>query len=188
MTISQRKKLILLDRDGVINVDLPTGVRTVEEFRLVPGAASAIKGLNEAGVHVAVVTNQALVGRGEISEEDLAKIHDFMRACLKQEGARVDHIFYCTDTEIEPNKRRKPAPGMVLEALEKYQAKADETPFVGDALRDLEAAKAAGCRRYLVTTGKGARTLENLTPILEPVHVFEDLRAAVDFYLGAKEG
>lgn len=174
-------RLVLLDRDGVLNVDRPDSVKSPEELIMIPGSAQAVARLNAQGARVAVITNQAVVGRGIISFDALKEIHHKLYACLKEAGAWVDEIFVCTDTGNVPSARRKPAPGLLLEALEKYQAKAEETPMVGDALRDLEAAAQIGCPRILVLTGKGRATQEaGLPASVQPVAVYEDLHAFVE--------
>ena len=152
----------MLDRDGVINRDHPQSVRSVAEFELLPGVAQAISLLNKARIPIAVITNQAVVGRGDISLEEL------------------DRIYFCTDVTVEPNFRRKPASGMLKEALKKFRARAKYSPFIGDALRDLQAAVDADCPRILVQTGKGLQTEQQEWPSrLNPVHIFPDLLSAV---------
>ncbi|MBL0942509.1 MAG: HAD-IIIA family hydrolase [Alphaproteobacteria bacterium] len=174
-------KLVLLDRDGVLNVDRPDSVKSPEELMMIPGSAQAVARLNAKGIRVAVVTNQAVVGRGTITHEELNQIHHRLRFCLKEAGAWVDDIFVCTDTDEVPSLRRKPAPGLLLEALNKYKAKAEETPMIGDALRDLQAAAALGCPRVLVLTGKGIVTQETGLPeAVHPVKIYPDLQAYVE--------
>ncbi len=176
-------KLCLLDRDGVINVDRPNSVRSIEEFSLLPKVTSAIRLLNEAHIPVAVVTNQAVVGRGDLSLEGLFQIHDHMAALLKKDGAYVDHIFMCTSPD--PNDpRRKPNPGLLLDALKMFHVKHSEAVFIGDDLRDLEAASAINCHKILVKTGKGQKVLDSGLPEkVMPVTVFSDLYEAVSHSL-----
>jgi len=177
-------RLVLLDRDGVINQDRSDSVKSPDELVLLPGAAAAIARLNEAGVRVAVVTNQSVVGRNVISMAMLDRVHDELRTRLAREGARLDAVLVCTDPTDRPSPRRKPEPGMLLEALRLFRVSAEETPMIGDDLRDLQAAKAAGCRRVLVRTGKGAAVQAAGIPVdLLPVAVRSDLAAAVDSYL-----
>ncbi|WP_218574656.1 HAD-IIIA family hydrolase [Reyranella sp. CPCC 100927] len=177
-------RLVLLDRDGVINNDRPDSVKSPDELVLLPGAAAAIARLNEADVRVAVVTNQSVVGRNIISMQMLDRIHSELRTRLAREGARLDAILVCTDPPDRPSPRRKPEPGMLLEALRLFRAGAEDTPMIGDDLRDLQAAKAAGCRRVLVRTGKGTKVQAAGVPAdLLPVAVRADLAAAVDSYL-----
>lgn len=179
-------RLVLLDRDGTINVDRPESVRTPAELALIPGAAAAIARLNGAGVVVAVVTNQSIVGRGVVAQDMLDRIHEELRDRLAREaGARLDALYVCVDPPDRAGERRKPNPGMLREALRRFGAEASETPMIGDDLRDLQAAKAAGCPRFLVRTGKGAATQAAGVPAeLLPVAVHADLAAAVAAYLG----
>ena len=151
-------KLVLLDRDGVINEDLPTSVLKLEEFHLIPGSLETIVALNMAGLKVAVVTNQGCVGRGELSHGGLGRLHDHLQATLASLGGGIDHIFACTDAVA--SARRKPAPGMLVEALDLFGVAPWEAVMVGDHLVDYEAALGAGCGFVLVRTGKGAEHLE----------------------------
>jgi len=181
--------LVLLDRDGVINEDLPESVRSLEALRLINGSAEAIARLNQRGINVAVVTNQSVVGRGQISMAMLDAIHDHLRGLLAQHGAHLDAIYACTDAPDVVSTRRKPAAGMLEEALADFHAEAAQTPMVGDALRDLQAAAVLGCPRYLVQTGKGKETLAlGLPDAVQPVHVVANLSAAVDALLGGAKG
>jgi len=176
-------KLALLDRDGVLNVDRPDSVRHPDELEMIAGAARALARLNRAGWRTALVSNQSVVGRGVIDEAMLARIQDKLRAELEREGAHLDAMFVCTDAPGTPSARRKPAPGMLLEALARFGADPASTPMIGDDLRDLHAARQAGCARVLVLTGKGATTLRGLTPELDPVVVHPDLAGAIEALL-----
>jgi D-glycero-D-manno-heptose 1,7-bisphosphate phosphatase len=179
-------KLVLLDRDGVINEDRPDSVKSIEEFHLLPNVAKAIRLLNQAAIPVVVATNQAVVGRGELSAEGLEDIHDYMKDLLKKEGAFLDHIFTCTSADPQ-DPRRKPNPGLLLDALEMFHVKHFETVFIGDALRDLEAAAAINCSRILIRTGKGLITIQNGLPDhVLPVTLFNDLLEAVTHLLSEK--
>ena len=173
-------RLALLDRDGVLNVDRPQSVRHPGELEMISGAAAAVAILNAAGVRVAVVTNQSVVGRGIVDPAMLDRIHDRVRDALAREGARIDAWFVCPDPPERPTERRKPRPGMLREALAQFRTAPADAVMIGDAATDLEAAVAAGCRRVLVRTGKGAATqARGLAPGLLPVAVHEDLAAAV---------
>ncbi len=179
-------RLALLDRDGVLNQDRPDSVKSPGDLVMLPRAAAAVARLNDAGVAVAVVTNQSIVGRGTIDQPTLARIHDRLRSELAREGARLDAILVAPDPPGSPGPRRKPGSEMLDEALRRFGADASATPMIGDALSDLEAAAAAGCRRVLVRTGKGRATqAAGLPEHVLPVAVYEDLWAAVDAYLGA---
>lgn len=180
-------KLVLLDRDGVLNVDRAESVKSPEELVLLPGAAAAVARLNAADVKVAVVTNQSVVGRGLIEEPALEEIHEKLRAELAIEGARLDAIFFAPDHPEQATKRRKPGAGMLREALRRFAAAPGDTPMIGDTLHDLEAACAAGCRRVLVRTGKGDKTLRRGLPErVRPVAVYDDLGAAVTGLLAGR--
>ncbi len=177
-------RLVLLGRDGVINDDRADAVKTPDELVLLSGSAAAIARLNAAGVKVAVVTNQSAVGRGHLSVPALERIHAELRTRLARDGAHLDALLVCTDPPGRASPRLKPSPGMLLEALRQFRATADDTPMIGDDLHDLQAAKAAGCRRVLVRTGKGGAVQAAGVPLdLLPVAVHADLAAAVESYL-----
>lgn len=172
-------KLILLDRDGVINVDREDSVKSRDEFILLPGVISAIKRLNKASIPIAIVTNQSVVGRGQLSQEGLESIHEYFTDTLKKQGAFIKKIYVCTSTDSQ-NYYRKPNPGLLVDALNDCNTKPEDAVLIGDALRDLEAASAIQCPRILVRTGKGIKTLQNGLPTsVLPVRVFSDLYDAV---------
>ena len=184
MSHSAAVKLVLLDRDGVINVDRPKSVKSLAEFEFIPGSIEAMKKLQKAGFKLAIITNQRCVGRGDLSPEGLEEIHAHMKQALKKEGVILDMIFACTDHPDRPTHRMKPNPGMLEEAMVHFGADPKETYMIGDQITDMKAAYAAGCPRHLVLTGHGDRTLRN--PELksfEPVVVHKDLSAAVDCIL-----
>jgi D-glycero-D-manno-heptose 1,7-bisphosphate phosphatase len=176
-------RLVLLDRDGVLNVDLPFSVRHPDALEMIPGAAEAVAQLNRAGWLVALVSNQAVVGRGHIDHAMLDAIQAKLRFALAAAGAALDAEFLCADPPDAMSPRRKPAPGMLLEALARFGADPAATPMIGDALSDLQAAKAAGCARMLVLTGKGAATARDLPADLAPVDIHPNLARAVDALL-----
>jgi D-glycero-D-manno-heptose 1,7-bisphosphate phosphatase len=177
-------RLVILDRDGVLNVDRGDFVKHPGELAMIPGAAAAVACLNRAGVRVAVCTNQSAVGRGIISRDDLDQIHRALVERLAAEGARLDLLLDCTDHPERPGPRRKPQPGMLIEALRRFDAQPGATPMIGDTLRDLQSAARAGCRRVLVRTGQGRQTqAAGLPDTVLPVAVHEDLPAAVEAYL-----
>lgn len=172
-------KLILLDRDGVINEDREDSVKSREEFILLPGVIPALKLLNQASIPIAIVTNQAVVGRGELSMEGLESIHEYFIDVLKKQGVFIDKIYVCTSTDSQ-NYYRKPNPGLLIQALNDFQTKPEDAILIGDAVRDLEAASTIQCPRVLVRTGKGLQTLnEGLPPAVLPVKIFNDLYEAI---------
>ncbi len=179
--------LVLLDRDGVLNEERGDHVTSPGELVMIDGSAKAVADLNAAGRKVVLVTNQSAVGRGLVPRETLDRIHDALRDELARAGGRLDDILVCTDAPWAATERRKPGPGMLREALSRYRAAAGETPMIGDSLRDLQAAAAAGCRRILVRTGNGAATqAAGLPKEVLPVAVHENLRGAVDALLGGE--
>ena len=150
-------KFILLDRDGVVNADRPRSVLSVDDFELLPGVDRAIALLNRKGYTVLVITNQACVGRGELTLRELDRIHAGMREQLAAGAAQIDAIFVCPHTDADGCDCRKPRPGLVRQAQLQFGFEPRETWLVGDDRRDIRAALAAGCRAALVRTGKGKR-------------------------------
>lgn len=176
--------LVLLDRDGVINKDLPQGVLSPEKFEMFSYVPSSLALLKQAGFKLAIVTNQSAIGSGLLTEETLEKIHTGLQDKLLSAGAMIDRFYFCPDSPDKPTHRRKPNPGMLEEALHDFKADPKHTPVVGDALRDLEAAAKIGCPRILVKTGKGEKTLEKGIPShLHPVTIVRDLEEAARYIL-----
>lgn len=176
--------LVLLDRDGVINVDLPDGVLRLEDFQLIPGVAESVAKLTRAKFNIAVCTNQSAIGKGFTTHDIVRQVHEHMCAEVARAGGRIDAVYYAPEAPDEPSTRRKPAPGMLLEAIAEFGADPAKTPYVGDMIRDLEAAHAAGCPRILVRTGKGAALEKAGIPQhLMPVTVTDNLTTAVELIL-----
>lgn len=176
-------KLIILDRDGVINEDSDAYIKSPEEWMPIPGSLEAIAQLNRAGYRVVVATNQSGIGRGLFDLETLNQIHNKMQRMAQDVGGLIDAVFFCPDTD-EANPNRKPHPGMLLEIRDRlgYQS-LHGVPVVGDSVRDIRAARAADAWPLLVKTGKGLRTLEeDTTGVSANVLVFDHL-AAVAKYL-----
>lgn len=151
---------LILDRDGVLNEEADEGayVRTPREFRWLPGSLAALALLHRAGVRLSVVTNQSGIGRGLMTLEDLARVHGQMQAQAAAGGAPLDCVLFCPHGPGEACSCRKPAPGLILAAIERSGIEARQTLAVGDDARDLEAAQRAGVAAALVRTGKGRRT------------------------------
>ncbi|MDQ7914090.1 D-glycero-beta-D-manno-heptose 1,7-bisphosphate 7-phosphatase [Pseudomonas sp. 102515] len=175
-------KLIVLDRDGVINVDSDDYVRSAEQWQPLPGSLAAIARLNRAGWQVAVATNQSGLARGYFTEDDLAAMHEKLQRLLAEEGGRVDLILHCPHGPEAGCSCRKPLPGL-FRAIAHHYGRTDLSgvPVVGDSLRDLEAGVALGCTPCLVRTGKGERTLAK--PLPSGTQVFADLAAVADHLL-----
>lgn len=174
-----RYKLILLDRDGVINVDRLDSVRTPEQLIMIPGAAAAVARLNQAGLKTALCTNQSILGRGWVTQEVFDTIHIKLVAELAAEGAKLDTILVAPDAPDAATPRRKPGPGMLQEALNLHGLWPDEAVMIGDSLVDAQAAKAASVPFILVRTGKGHKTETELSPG-DYILIVDDLPAAVD--------
>ncbi len=176
--------LVLLDRDGVLNRDMKTGILRLEDFEILPGVPAALARLTQAGYKLAICTNQSAVGRGLLSIETLNTIHQALRDAVARAGGRIDEIYYAPDAPEHPGPRRKPNPGMLQEALQHFSADPARTWFIGDALRDMQAAAAAGCPRILVRTGHGAETeAAGLPDAVLPVTLCDDITAAVEHIL-----
>ncbi|MRI33384.1 D-glycero-beta-D-manno-heptose-1,7-bisphosphate 7-phosphatase [Endozoicomonas sp. OPT23] len=175
-------KLIILDRDGVINEDSDNYVRSTEEWLPLPGSIKAMARLHQAGFTVTVATNQSGLARGYFDIETLNAMHAKMNALLSEEQGVVAAIKYCPHGPDDQCKCRKPLPGMVNELIEEFQISPAESWMVGDSLRDLQAGQAAGCNVALVKTGKGIRTLAKGEG-LEDIPVFEDLADFTHFIL-----
>ena len=176
--------LVLLDRDGVINEDGPVGVLKFEEFVFLPRAIAGIVKLTKAGFRIAVCTNQSAIGQGITTHEIVRQVHDYMCAEVMKAGGKIDEVYYASEAPNDFSLWRKPGPGMLLEGIKKFSADPARTPFVGDMLRDMEAAVAAGCPRILTRTGKGARIEAAGIPAhITPVQVVDDLFAAADLII-----
>ena len=171
-------KLIILDRDGVINHDSDQYIKSPDEWKPIPGSLEAIARLTQWGWRVVVCTNQSGVGRGLFVMDTLNAIHDKMVRAVSQAGGRIDAIFFCPHTNADKCACRKPKPGMFNEIAQRYNTDLTDVPAIGDSLRDLNAALAAGAQPILVLTGKGEKT--HADPDLPPgIPVFPDLAAAV---------
>ena len=151
-------KLIVLDRDGVINHDSEQFIKSPDEWRAIPGSLEAIARLNQAGYRVVVATNQSGVGRGLFGMTTLTAIHEKMFKALSQLGGRIDAVFYCPHAADSHCDCRKPKPGMFEQIGSRFGVDMHDVPAVGDGLRDLQAAHAVGAKPMLVLTGKGEKT------------------------------
>lgn len=172
-------KLIVLDRDGVINFDSDQFIKNPEEWRPIPGSLEAIARLNQADYRVVVATNQSGIGRGLFDMAMLNAIHDKMHKACALVGARIDAIFFCPHTNESHCQCRKPKSGMLEEIAARYNlSNLAGVPAVGDSLRDLQAAVPLGAQPYLVLTGKGTRT-QVAGGLPEGTRVLPDLAAVV---------
>ena len=152
-------KLIVLDRDGVINHDSEQFIKSPDEWRPIPGSLEAIARLNHAGYRVVVATNQSGIGRGLFDMATLNAIHEKMHKALSHVGGRLDAIFFCPHTADARCDCRKPKPAMLEETGRRFNVDMAGVPAIGDSPRDLMAAAGVGAKPILVLTGKGERTL-----------------------------
>jgi len=171
-------KLVILDRDGVINHDSDSFIKSPEEWRPIPGSLEAIARLNHAGYQVVLATNQSGVGRGLFEVSTLNAIHDRMHRALAQIGGRIDAIFFCPHAQEAGCDCRKPRPGLLEEIARRFNVDLKGVPSIGDALRDLQASAAVGATPILVLTGKGEKT-RAAGGLPEGTQVYDDLAAAV---------
>jgi len=178
-------KLVILDRDGVINHDSDDYIKSVEEWQPIEGSLEAIAKLSRLGFTVVVATNQSGLARGLFDLDDLEAMHSKLSDMVETRGGSIAAIFYCPHGPDDNCSCRKPKTGLVDAIEVEFDICADDVPFVGDSLRDLETALAKNCRPILVRTGKGERTLAKLAeqpyPGLENTPVFEDLAAAAAY-------
>jgi len=152
-------KLIILDRDGVINYDSDQFIKSPEEWKPIPGSLEAIARLCQADYRVVVATNQSGIERGLFDMAMLNTIHDKMHKACALAGARIDAVFFCPHAAEANCHCRKPRSGMLEEIAARYGlGNLGDVPVVGDSLRDLQSAVALGAQPYLVLTGKGMKT------------------------------
>lgn len=178
-------KIIVLDRDGVINEDSDDYIKSAEEFVPVPDSIQAIARLSRAGYIVAIATNQSGLAREYFTEDALSEIHHLLCSMVENIGGRVDGIFYCPHHPDDGCACRKPATGLLSQIETEFSCDLRGSFFVGDSLKDVQAARAHGCLPLLVRTGKGARTEEELSALgATDVQVFDSLSQAVDNVLG----
>ncbi len=179
------KRAIFLDRDGVINEDV-NYLSASDQLQLIPGAAAAIARLNNAGLPVIVITNQAGVARGYYPEAQIEVVHMALSYRLAQAGAYIDRYYYCPHHPAEglPPYRvdcncRKPKPGLLLQAAEDFDLDLKHCFVIGDNHSDIALSQSTGCRTVLVLTGHGARVWREWCEDFQPDHVAPDLSAAV---------
>ncbi len=169
-------KIVVLDRDGVINYDRDDYIKHIDEWRPIPGSLDAIAKLTQSGWRVVVATNQSGVGQGLLDMATLNAIHAKMHRAVNQAGGRIEAVFYCPDTDEAQSPCRKPNPGMFHAIAERFNVTLDQAPCVGDSLRDLQAAAAVGGQPILVLTGKGRKT-RGAGNLPEGTTVYADLAA-----------
>ncbi|MDR3411249.1 MAG: D-glycero-beta-D-manno-heptose 1,7-bisphosphate 7-phosphatase [Formivibrio sp.] len=179
-------KLLVLDRDGVINEDSPDFIKTPEEWQAIPGSLDAISALYRAGWSIVVASNQSAIGRGMITVETLNRIHAKMHRAVANAGGHIDAVFFCPHEPGDHCDCRKPKPGLLHEIARRYHILPMHMIMVGDSKRDLEAVAALDGLPILVRTGKGAAT-EEAGSLPANTLTFNNL-AAVAAFLLAREG
>jgi len=180
-------RLVILGRDGILNVYREDHVKSPEEWQPEPGALEAVARLNHAGWHTVVATNQSGIGRGMIDMASINAVHQRMMQCLAEVGGRVDAVFFCPHTPEDHCECRKPRPGLMRQIGQRYGLDLRTVPMVCDTLRDLQAARAAGCEPHLVRSGRAAALdaaqLADIVAQVPGTEVHDDLGAFVDFLL-----
>jgi D-glycero-D-manno-heptose 1,7-bisphosphate phosphatase len=153
-------KLVILDRDGVINHDSEQYIKSPQEWKPIAGSLEAIARFTQSGYRVVIATNQSGLGRGLFDMAALNAMHDKMHKAVNQLGGRIDAVFFCPHAQDAGCSCRKPLPGMLREIGERFDVDLTGVPAIGDSLRDLQAASAVGAQPILVLTGKGEQTLK----------------------------
>ena len=180
-------KMIILDRDGVINHDSPAFIKSPAEWIPIPGSLEAIARLNQSGYRVVIASNQSGIARELFDMSTLNAIHQKMHNAAQQVGATIDAVFFCPHAAADNCDCRKPKAGMFEEISKRFKVSLKGVPTVGDSLRDLQSGFISGCAPYLVLTGKGQKTFE--TGGLPPgTQVFPDLASMVDELLKTGAG
>jgi D-glycero-D-manno-heptose 1,7-bisphosphate phosphatase len=171
-------KLIILDRDGVINQDSEDYIKSPEEWIPIPGSLQAIADLNQSGYRVVIATNQSGLARGLFDIDALNAIHRKMQNELNTIGGHIDGIFFCPHGPKARCNCRKPKPGLLLQASQRFFSDTTGILSIGDSLRDLQAAENYGVKHILVLTGNGIKT-ENEIPHRKDIPTYDDLSNAV---------
>lgn len=167
-------KMVILDRDGVINHLVEDDVTTVDGWDPIPGSIEAINRLKKAGYLVTIASNHSGIASGHYSEHELTEMHAKMRRLLAARGASIDGIFYCPHGPQANCICRKPKPGLLFQIAKEFAIDLSQTPLVGDNISDIQAAKMANAKPVLVRTGKGEYVMQNFPEALD-VPVYDDL-------------
>ena len=182
--LNPHNKIVLLDRDGVVNIDSDAYIKSAEEWHPIPGSLEAMARLSRAGYRLFIVTNQSGLARQLFSPNDLEAMHAKMRTLLNQFGGTITDIAYCPHHPEDNCRCRKPKTGLLDLLQKRHEISFTGVPFVGDSLKDLDCAAAVGANQNLVLTGKGQKTLAKLTyqqpERLKPLPVYNNLYHAVE--------
>jgi D-glycero-D-manno-heptose 1,7-bisphosphate phosphatase len=163
-------KLVILDRDGVINYDSPEYIKSPQEWHPITGSLEAIANLHQHGFVICVATNQAGIGRGLYSLQDLEQIHGKMLQAVTDSGGKITAVFHCPHIPDDDCQCRKPRPGLIRQIAHHLHTAVEGAPLVGDKLTDIEAGIAAGCKPILVQSGGAELTLDQLPHSDIPVY------------------
>jgi len=172
--------IIILDRDGVINIDSADYIKSAEEWMPIPGSILAIARLFQAGFKIYVATNQAGLARQKFSQKDLDAMHRKLIRLVSDAGGRIEQIFYCPHHPEADCACRKPRPGLIEQIRQYHSSPIATISFVGDSVKDIEAAINGNCQPVLVLTGNGQATLETLLQRGMALEVFADLAQFAD--------
>lgn len=188
MKSARHHSALILDRDGVINEDSDHFIKSREEWIPIPGSLDAIARLSCAGFRVAIATNQSGIARGLLTMSQMNAIHHDLAEQVAARGGRIEMIAYCPHGPDQNCSCRKPKPGLLEEIASRMGIGLAGVPFIGDSLRDIEAARVVGASPWLVLTGKGQQTLTTLMEnaqeeLLLDLPVFRDLASLADMFL-----
>jgi len=177
------QRVVFLDRDGVINKDSPSYIKSWAEFEFLPGSLEAIRKLTLSGFEIIIITNQSAINRKIITIDQLETMHTRLNEAVESNGGKIRDIFFCPHTPEEVCICRKPKPGLIYRARKKYQIDLERSAMVGDSAKDIECAKNAGCRyAILVKTGNGMKAENRLTEkAICPDFVAQDLLDAANW-------
>lgn len=171
--------IIILDRDGVINFDSPDYIKSPDEWIPIPGSLEAIAMLSKAGFAIVLATNQSGLNRGLYTLEILNQIHQKMISMVEKLGGKISGIYFCPHKPDENCACRKPKIGMLLQIQKDFQAKNTDMIFIGDSVKDYEAAQLFGCAFMLVKTGNGVKSVKEV----KNIPIFDNLSQAVDGFI-----
>ncbi|MCB1645565.1 MAG: D-glycero-beta-D-manno-heptose 1,7-bisphosphate 7-phosphatase [Pseudomonadales bacterium] len=165
--------MIVLDRDGVLNIDSPDYIKSAEEWIPIPGSIEAVASLSRAGYRIYVATNQAGLAKGKFVQKDLDEMHQKLESLVEAAGGVLTGIFYCPHHPDENCECRKPRPGLLLNIASSAGVKPETLIFIGDSTKDVMAARAVGAKPVLVLTGNGQQSLQSLSD--DPPETHRDL-------------
>lgn len=181
-------RLVILDRDGVINEDSDAYIKSPEEWIPIPGSLEAIACLNRADYRVVVASNQSGLARGLFDFDTLNRIHEKMHRALAEVGGSIDAIFFCPHGPEDNCECRKPKAGLFQDIARRMGVSLQDVPAIGDSLRDLQAAQSVGAQPILVLTGKGMNTFKQLgTESASSIPVYANLAATIDTLLTSED-